>query len=1363
MSSPSRCRLALLLACGVVAGSAQAQLIQGTNVGPIPDGTAAGPGKYGAPRDLLFANSSVGTVQSIDLVFQANHSYLGDLKVTLISPQGIEHRLFERTGATSPTAAGASSNLVSSHAGYAFRDSSANNWWTVANLGDVDVPASNARSVVAGPATPPPAVTSINNAFLDRPITGTWILRFEDGWSGDTGDVVSASITITRLVTTQVVTKVADTNDGVCDSDCSLREAIATAVPGQQVSFDPSVFTAPRIIFLGSQLLVDKNLAIVGPGAHRLTVSGGNSSRVFRLTGARITLSGLRIADGAGIDVGCVSAQGGNLVLHRVEISNCRGVGSGGLYQSAGGTLLFSESSISDSQSQERGGGMSLESPARILRSTVSSNLNISPFSLTSGGIWASGELTVVDSTISGNQIRGGGSEQAGGLSRQGGGLLTLSNSVVAGNTGGTADVVEFGGTVSSGGYNVIGRVGVLAGVFNQPGDQFGTQGAPLDPVLSPLSYHGGTLPVHVPLPGSPLLDKGRSFRATDVRGAALVDLPEPPAAGGNNADVGAVELSALAVTNLNFDGPGSLRQALLDAPAAPAVTDIVFDPALTRLPARLRQGTQLSIDRNLSIHGPGSQRLTIDSARQARVLAVQAGRLVSISGLTLADGDGSGSPNSGEGGVALNAEGSHLSVVNSVISGGRSNEGSAIKNRGALWLRGSTVVGNGGSLNSRVISGGSNSVTLIETSTLSGNRGNALDIVSSRATVWRSTIHANDGTSAVVPAVSSVLISGSIVAGQVGGNDLGSGTFLSGGHNLIGNPGAITAFNQAGDQVGSAGVPLNPELSPLGMYSGPVPVHLPLGGSPVIDRGRGRILDQRGLAGFDLISAPPASSGDNSDIGASEAQVLVVSNPGDAGVLTLRQAMLDANANGPGVDDLLFEGFSGVIGVNSPLPTLTGATNLIGRGASSVSIRRNDAAPDFSLLTASGPGAIGISGLTLANGRDDPAGSGRGGAVDITGGALHLNAVEIAGNSAALGAGISVTNADAAIQNSTFAGNASFAGGGIYFQGDDHRLRIEQSTFSGNTASNSGGAILFGANAPDANPSAALIEVYSSTISGNSASVQGGGLFLSSNAVNGPSTATAILKNTLVSGNTGGNLQVNNGAGAGTGSIASQGFNLSDTVQPQLNQGSDLTGANAGLGPLANNGGPVRTRALLGGSAAIDAGLSSGLLFDARGLERRRVLTGIPSVFHDGSDIGAIELQTPPAAPPSASASPTNVGTGGATSYGIAVTYSDAVAINVSSLGTGDLGVTGPNGFNAIPSFVAVDIMTNGTPRVATYSFVPPGGSWDAGDNGSYTLSVQANQVSSTTGAFVPAGIVGTFTVTITAPDPVFANGFEN
>ena len=51
------------------------------------------------------------------------------------------------------------------------------------------------------------------------------------------------------------VTKTADTNDGVCNADCSLREAITAAnntVSDDVIEFDPAVFSTARTISLNN-------------------------------------------------------------------------------------------------------------------------------------------------------------------------------------------------------------------------------------------------------------------------------------------------------------------------------------------------------------------------------------------------------------------------------------------------------------------------------------------------------------------------------------------------------------------------------------------------------------------------------------------------------------------------------------------------------------------------------------------------------------------------------------------------------------------------------------------------------------------------------------------------------------------------------------------------------------------------------------------------------------------------------------------------------------------------------------------------------------------------------------------------------
>src|SRR5947209_7477623 len=85
---------------------------------------------------------------------------------------------------------------------------------------------------------------------------------------------------------TLTVTSIADKGAG------SLRADIAAAQNGDTIVFAPSL--NGQTITLKSELFINKNLTITGPGAGQLTVSGNNNSRVFEVaSGTQVSLSGL--------------------------------------------------------------------------------------------------------------------------------------------------------------------------------------------------------------------------------------------------------------------------------------------------------------------------------------------------------------------------------------------------------------------------------------------------------------------------------------------------------------------------------------------------------------------------------------------------------------------------------------------------------------------------------------------------------------------------------------------------------------------------------------------------------------------------------------------------------------------------------------------------------------------------------------------------------------------------------------------------------------------------------------------------------------------------------------------------------------
>ncbi|MGB8167120.1 MAG: PA14 domain-containing protein, partial [Chthoniobacteraceae bacterium] len=109
-----------------------------------------------------------------------------------------------------------------------------------------------------------------------------------------------------------------------------------------------------------------------------------------------------------------------------------------------------------------------------------------------------------------------------------------------------------------------------------------------------------------------------------------------------------------------------------------------------------------------------------------------------------------------------------------------------------------------------------------------------------------------------------------------------------------------------------------------------------------------------------------------------------------------------------------------------------------------------------------------------------------------------------------------------------------------------------------------------------------------------------------------------------------------------------------------------------------------------------------------------------------------------------------------GGTTADFTVRYYDVTGINPTTLDSSDIQVTGPGGFSQIATLVNTGTQlptTTGTARTVTYRVTAPGGTWDAGDSGTYHINVRTTQVRDTLGNNVPAGDIGTFQVLIDNP----------
>ena len=138
------------------------------------------------------------------------------------------------------------------------------------------------------------------------------------------------------------------------------------------------------------------------------------------------------------------------------------------------------------------------------------------------------------------------------------------------------------------------------------------------------------------------------------------------------------------------------------------------------------------------------------------------------------------------------------------------------------------------------------------------------------------------------------------------------------------------------------------------------------------------------------------------------------------------------------------------------------------------------------------------------------------------------------------------------------------------------------------------------------------------------------------------------------------------------------------------------------------------------------------------------------PANYVQAANLGTFNVMIADVAPPIAAiAIPAPIGAGSVT---FNIVFSDNVAVDVSSLGNANVVVIGPHGTRYPAVLVAIDVSTNGTPRVVSYRMDAPGGKWHLSDNGDYHIELQPNQVMDTSGnAVTTAQNIGVgFTVAV-------------
>jgi uncharacterized repeat protein (TIGR01451 family) len=356
----------------------------------------------------------------------------------------------------------------------------------------------------------------------------------------DKNNTSTVSTTVVTCLTDPIVTSNADSGPG------SLRQAILDACPGSTITFDSQVVST--IVLTTGQLVIDKNLTILGPGVTVLRDAiKAPAFRIFNVTvptadgfSIVVTISGLTIANGRAQGTFPSDAGGGisvsasaTLNVAACSLRNNSANFGGAIFNSSSGTVNITDSTLNNNlaglQGAMAGGGGGIYNngtgTVNLTNSTLSGNTTGIVFFGAGLNNNSTGTVNVTHSTITNNAAAGLG----GGIYNNSTGLVQITNSIVALNTTAVSGP-DLNGTFTVN-YSFIGNpfgATINGGTGNLNGN----------PQIGPLDNNGGPTRTHRPLPASTAINAGDPAFATppdaDQRGFARV--------AGPRLDMGAVE-----------------------------------------------------------------------------------------------------------------------------------------------------------------------------------------------------------------------------------------------------------------------------------------------------------------------------------------------------------------------------------------------------------------------------------------------------------------------------------------------------------------------------------------------------------------------------------------------------------------------------------------------------------------------------------------------------------------------------------------------------------------------------------------------------------------------------------------------------
>jgi parallel beta-helix repeat protein len=1185
----------------------------------------------------------------------------------------------------------------------------------------------------------------------------------------------------------------------------SLRQAVLDAnAAGDNngnnlIRFDSVYFQTPRTIMLTSEIPITVSVSIQGPGAGLLTVNGNGGSDIFNTklaTLSTIKMSGMTLTGGIAASGAAIQASNQDITLNGVMLTGNSATQNGGAISMIGiGSLTANDCTITNNFAANLGGAIEVDligGKIVLERCTVSGNTASGAGGIYVGTIFGGSNagksyLLVDSSTIANNAAtssavnrRGGGLDSkaitgttivrnstifGNSAATDGGGLavegmfnkLTVQNSTIAANTasgvagggifqGGSADVATLESTIVSGNSNAsaadIYSVTSVAVNFSAIGDSagftftgannlaFGT-----DLKLGPLANNGGTMQTCAPAIDSPLINAGSNPAGLtfDQRGKGFPRLVT------GAADIGAIETPLLVVTNTNDSGVGSLRQVLIDAQSTPTTANtITFDPTVFSVPQTITLSTgTVSINQSVTVSGPGANLLTIHGNNAGEVIYVNppSGSPVTLSGMTITGGGGLN-------GVGVYENTGVLTLANCTITGNTS-----------VALVGLACAGG-------VVSGGS---LIVDSCTISGNSttgpGGGIHSLSGNTIIRNSTIAnnvsannggSNYGNGGGIYSLGNILVQNSTIANNStsgsGGGILGFANILVENSTISGNSASVRGggiYFYASSYLTARNTTITSNLA-VGLGGG---ISAGTNGNVFVQNCTVVSNTAHGGPGGGIcrISGTNPITLDSSIVAGNVMNIY--NTPGDLGSSGTITANYCAIGVTSGVGNFVGDATTNsLLGSNFLLGTLSnngGPTQTIALLAGSPCL---DAGSNPATLTTDqrGTGFPRMVGSAVDIGAYEadaaaPTSSGSFPDVTILGGASYSLSVTYSDNAAislaSLATGnIRITRTSGPNNYVPFSVLATYVGttatqngtpivadyifnppAGSWDTGDDgnYAVSVEPNQVTDTSGNAIAGAVIgsFAVNIPDSTPPTASASLSDVTV---------GGITATTYTFQVTYTDDVAVAESSFAANGNSNLRV----------IGPGGFDLMATYVSDNSGGQDTSSVTVTYS-FAPPGGYWDVPA----NGAYEVLLQANQVSDTSGH------------FMAAASLGLFQVNIPDTTPPTASGSFNNVYGLGGMNYTLTVVYTDDVAVSYVSLQTGNILISGPGG-SITATLVNTSPDADAASITATYQFTPPGGAWDAGNAGTYSVNLASAQVSDTAGNFAGASLLGSFIV---------------